>query len=168
MAAATERDAMTARSASAPSCRPARLGKGRPPAPRPPREPLTDALWVGENAGMRYLCRHCGTRVEQTDAAWLQICEIRETTSRWVRRVLCQSCFLIRCSMEKAVNAYRLKWQHERVWMRTQPHLLRHWADLLETLPQYGAPKDESNLHMLRRLAPPEGEPPAQRRPSLA
>jgi hypothetical protein len=113
---------------------------------------------------MRYLCRHCGARVELTDAEWLQICEIRETTGRWVRRVLCQSCFLIRCSMEKAVNAYRLKWQHERVWMRTQPHLLRHWADLLETLPHYGAPKDESNLHMLRRLAPPEDEPPAQRR----
>ena len=150
---------MTARSASAPSRRPARHGKGKPPKPRPPREPLTDALWVGQNSSLRYICWRCQVRVELTSAEWLQICEIRETTGRWVRRVLCQPCFLTRCSMEKAVNAYRLKWQHERTWMRTQPHLLRHWAELLEMLPQYAAPKDESNLQMLRRLVPPEEAP---------
>jgi len=64
--------------------------------------------------------------------------------------------------MKKAVNAYRLKWQHERAWMHTQPHLLRHWAELLEMLPHYAAPKDESNLQMLRRLVPPEEAPPSE------
>jgi hypothetical protein len=104
-----------------------------------------------EYVDIQYACWRCGASSTYTAEEQREAFETRKAYI-WQQRILCAACWRERQRIERIVRQYRSRWRIEKGMLQRNRDFLVKWLELVDQLPQYGGPRDEAAMAMLRRL----------------